>query len=647
MDDFLLDCRFALRTIRRNAIFSALIVGVLALGIGANTAVFSIVHRVILKPLPFRDPARLLAAWDTYLPQFAKVGVSPAELESWQTQHDLFSETAWYRYVPQDGNLSVPGSEPVAVHAGFIATNLFAMLGTSPQIGRGFTAGEDPSSLLLSHRLWLSRFHSDPNIAGKLVHFNSASFTVIGVMPPAAQFPDWADLWLPPCPLSGDELTNPVRHALGFLARLRPGVADEQAADRLLTISRRLAAEHPKTSTGWSVRVSSLQDDLTGAMRPQLLLLLGAASLLLLIACANIASLLLSRASVRTKEMAVRTALGASGFRIVRQLVTESLVLAFCGGAAGCLLAKTGLGIALPAHAQLEPPVVLFLFIVSLATGIFFGLAPALQAVRSAPQSILKSAAATNSGAATRSVLIVFEFALTLMLVIGAGILARSFLRLMQVHPGFNPTGVMTLRILAPPSRQPGPLFHRMREKLLSLPGVQTVAVTNALPLIADRANTSRFNVPGSPLINPDALPGAQIRTVSPDYFQAMQIRVRSGRTFSEHDLNQPVVVINETMARRFWPGRDPVGTRFITGPWGRNPTWSTIVGVVADVKEFGLDSEPSLDIYRTSLSAQFLIVKCTGDPLKLAGSLERTLHALDPDLAVSEIRTMDQIAHA
>jgi putative ABC transport system permease protein len=244
-----------------------------------------------------------------------------------------------------------------------------------------------------------------------------------------------------------------------------------------------------------------------------------------------------------------------------------------------------------------------------------------------------------------RSTLVVFEFALTLMLVIGAGILARSFMRLMQVNPGFNPAGVLTVRVLAPPSQKPEQLFHRIQEQLMSLPRVQRVAATNALPLIADRANTSRFNVPGSRLINPDALPAAQIRTASPNYFDAMKIALKTGRTFSERDLNQPVVVINETMAKRFWPGRDPIGMKFITGPWGPKPTWSTIIGVVADVKQFGLDSEPTFDIYYPSLTGQYLIVKTSSDPLAMAGIVERTIHAIDPQLAVSDIRSMEEIA--
>ncbi len=623
MEDLLNDLRYSGRIIRKNKAFSSLVVFVLALGIGATTSIFSIVHAVIIEPLPFRDPSRLLAVWDTYLPQFSKVGVSPPELQSWQTQRDLFQETAWYRYVPLDGNLAVPGSEPAAVHADFVSANLFSMLGTAPLLGRGLTSTEDPHSVLLSEHLWRSRFAANPNVAGTTVRFNEEQLTVVGVMPAAEQFPGWADLWLPKGPLLVDELTNPVRHTLGFLGRLRPSVSEKLAAARMASISKQLARQHPQTSTGWAIRVSGLQEDLTGDVRPALMLLLGAASFLLLIACANVASLLLSRGSGRAKEMAIRAAVGASSLRIIRQLLTESLALALLGGAFGWLLAKGALLIALPTRSHLDPVVTLFLFSVSLATGIFFGLAPAAQALRSDPQSVIKSGAVTGSGRTARSALVVFEFALTLMLVIGAGILARSFIHLIEVNPGFNPKGVLTVRLLAPPSRKPDQLFHRMQEKLLSLPGVQRIAAANALPLIADRANTSRFNVPGSPLVNPEALPAAQIRTASPDFFDAMQISLKAGRKFTGHDLNQPVCVINETMARHFWPERDPVGIKFINGPWGPNPTWTTVIGVVSDVKQFGLDSEPSFDIYYPNLAGQYLIVKTTGNgPSMGMGSL-------------------------
>ena len=510
-----------------------------------------------------------------------------------------------------------------------------------------FRTAEDPWSVLISERLWRSRFGSNPEVIGRTIRFNDQELTVAGVIPAATQFPDWADLWLPKGPLLADQLTNPVRHALGFIARLQPGVHQEQARPRLTALARELAKEHPKTSTGWGIRVSSLHEDLTENVRPALLVLFCAASLLLLVGCANIASLLLSRASARAKEIAVRIAVGAGALRILRQLLTESVVLALLGGLSGSVVAKVALTVTLPAQSQLEPPVILFLFLTSLATGILFGLAPATQSLRADTQSIMKSGSATSAGMTTRSALVIFEIALTMMLVIGAGILVKSFGRLMNTDPGFNPKGVLTVRILAPSLQKPEQLFHRVRERLLSMPGVQDIALTNALPLIADRANTSRFNVPGSPLINPDALPGAQIRTASPDYFKAMQISLKAGRMFTERDLNDSVVIINETMAKRFWPGSNPVGLKFINGPWGPQPSWATIVGVVADVKQFGLDSEPSFDLYYPSLAGQYLIVETSGDPVNLKNVVQRAIRSVEPELAISDVRSMDEIARA
>jgi putative ABC transport system permease protein len=640
--------RYALRTFGRAPGFTAIAVVTLALGIGANSAIFSLVHAVLLKPLPFRDPGQLVAVWDTFLPQFPTVGVSPPELSAWQQQTDLFEQTAWYRHVPQTLALTAPPSEALEVHATFVSATLFPMLGVVPALGRAFSAAtgaEGPNTALISHSLWQSRFGGDRAIAGKTIRLNDREFTIVGVMPADFQFPNWADLWLPQGPLLGDELTNPVRHALGFVARLGPGTTLGQANARLQDISRRLAAERPKTSTGWGVKLAGLQQDLTAGVRPSLVMLLGAATLVLLIACGNMASLLLSRASGRSREIAVRTALGAASWRLVRQLLTESVVLAAAGGTLGLALAYVSLAAAAPVSAPLDSTVLLFLLGISTATGFACGLAPALQTLRSDTNSTIKSGTQPGGGSASvRGVLVVLEFALAVILVAGAGILAKSFQRLMRVDPGFTPQGVLTLRISIPPSRTPVTLFHRMEERIGRLPGFESMAAANTLPLIANRANATRFTVPGSPLINPDALPTAQIRAVSPDYFRTMRIPLRSGRTFAERDLNDPVVIVNETMARRFWPGEDPVGRKFVTGPWGPNPTYSTIIGVAGDVKNFGLDSEPSMDLYFPSLTPSYLVVKSSGDPALLAGAVRREIRAIDPDVPVSDVRTMDDV---
>lgn len=647
MDSLLQDLRYAVRTLRRSRGFAAVAIGTLALGIGATTAIFSVADAVILKPLPFRDPSRLVIGWDTYLPQYPKIGVSPVELEQWSSQNDLFEQAAWFRSIPYDMSLISAGDEAMEVHAGFVATELFSMLGVTPRLGRAFGDRESPDSVILSDKLWQSRFAADPRIVGRAIRLNERSFTVIGVMRRNFAFPDFADLWLPPGPMLGDELSNPVRHPAAFLGRLRVGVSEQQAAARLEAISRRLAREHPSTSTGWGMRVYNLQDDLTAGMRPALVALLGAVALVLLIACANVASLLLARASGRAKEIAVRSALGAGAWRIARQLLTESIVLALAGGAVGLGIARAGLAMFSPVETPLDRAVLLFLLAISGVTGIAFGLAPVIQALRTNPNAAIKSGATVSPRSVMRSALVVAEVSLALMLAASAGLLMKSFVRLMHVDPGFDPRGVLTARISF--ARDHAALFRRIEQRARQLPGVDFFASSTALPLTTGHGNKIRFNVPGSPLINPDALPSAESRWVSPEYFRAMRIPLRSGREFTERDLDASAnsVIINEAMARRFWPGRDPVGLKFITGPWGPNPTWSVIAGVVGDVKQLGLDADPSFDIYFPALEPQFVILHTSSDPMLLAGGLRRAIHDADPEVPVAAVQSMDQVFRA
>jgi putative ABC transport system permease protein len=639
------DLRFAVRTLRKSPGFTATAVLTLALGIGANTAIFSLFHAVMLKPLPFREPARLIAIWDSYRPQFEKVGISPAELSAWQQQSDLFSQSAWYRSVPQDLALTGGGGEAVEVHADPVSASLFPLLGAAPAVGRAFTESDAPNTVVLSERVWRTRFAGDPEIAGKSIRMNGLEYAVAGVMPRDFAFPDWADLWIPKGPLMGDELTNPVRHALGFVARLRDGIALGSVTQRVGGLSRRLAAGNPKTSHGWGMNAYGLQEDLTAKLRPALLMLLGAVTLVLLIACTNVANLLLSRAAQRTKEMALRTALGAGAGRLIRQLLAESLLLSAMGGALGLLIAKLSVARFSPVPAPLDSAVLWFLLAISLGTAALFGLIPALQALAADPVMAIKSASVASGGSRRmRGALVVAEFAFALVLAAGAGTLVQSFARLMHVDPGFDPHGVLSLRLSIPPSHDAAALFRRIDERLRSLPGVESVAASNMLPLAANRAYTSRFNVPGSPLIDANALPAAQLRSVTPDYFRAMRIPLRSGRAFTPKDYNAPVVIVNETMARRFWPGRDPVGVQFVTGPWGPKPEWSTIVGVAGDVKQFGLDSEPTLDMYFAAPAANIVVVRAAGNLGALASAAGREIHGIDGEVPVSDVRTMDEV---
>ncbi len=480
---------------------------------------------------------------------------------------------------------------------------------------------------------------------GRAIRLNDHEFTVAGVMPSNFQFPDFADIWLPQGPLLADEATNPVRHAMGFVARLRPAVTQQQAALRLEAVAKRLAAEHPKTSSGWGVRVYGLQQDLTANTRAPLLMLAGAVALVLLIACANVANLLLARASGRAKEIAVRSALGAGAWRIVRQLLTESLVLSLAGGALGILIGRWSLAALSPISAPLDSGVLAFLLAISIATGVLFGLAPAMQAIHHDPNSLIKSGASVaGRSSALRGALVAAEFALALVLVTGAGILLKSFAHLMQVDPGFKPEGLLTMRLSFPDSRKPDVLFRRLEEQMKQIPGVDSFATTNALPLTTGHGNSGRFNVQGSSLINADALPIAQLRTVSPDYFSTMRIPVIAGRAFTDRDLSDDAVIINQAFARRFWPDRDPVGQKFITGPWALKPEWATIVGVVGDVKQLGLDSDATLDIYSPFLYPASIIIHTAGDPRSITSSVRRAIQGVDPEIAISEVRTMDEV---
>jgi putative ABC transport system permease protein len=638
MRTLLQDLRYTIRTLWRTPGFTAVAVLSIALGIGANTAIFSVVYAVLLKPLPFRNPSRLVTTWDTYLPFFPKLGLSPLELAALQQQTGVYEETAWYRYVPTDLNLVEPGQAALELHATLISPEFLPLLGVQLALGR---VDASDHSVLLSHALWTRRFAADPGILGRSLRLNDQRYTVAGVMPPDFQFPAATDLWLPPGNLMGDERTNPLRHGLGFVARLRPGATLRQATAASETVFRQLAAEHPKTSKGFGIHVSGLQDDLTTGSRTALLLLFGAVTFVLLIACGNVANLLLSRGSSRVREIAIRTALGAGAGRLVRQLLTESVVLSLAGGALGLALAGAGLALLSPIPAPIDPAVAAFLAAVSLATGLAFGLAPALQARNVDPIAAIKSGPAGDRQSLTaRGAIVVVEFAFTLMVVIGAGILVRSFVALMRVDPGFHTSGTLTLRIASPIA----PDFVRIQSRLRSLPGVDSVAAANTLPLIANRAAALRFNVPGSPLVNPDALPVGQQRSVSPDYFRAMGIPILSGRAFTEHDRGQPVVIVNSELARRFWPGEDAAGKKFVIGPWSATPNWATIVGVAADVKQFGLDSDRTMDLYFPALGSNYLIVRTTGDPGSLSAAVQRELQAIDPALAIADVRTMGEV---
>lgn len=641
------DFQLAARTLRKSPGFTVVAVLTLALGIGANTAVFSLVHAVLLKSLPFHDPARLVAVWDSYAPQIAKAGVSPTEYAEWQRQTDLLAQVAWYSYVPTNLVLTRADGPAIEAQVTLVSPDFLPLLGANPAIGRALMPNDPPHTALISDRIWRTVFAGDPAISGKSIRMDGEQYSVAGVMPRDFAFPKWADVWLPNGPLLRDGLTNPVRHQLGVVARMREGVTSGAITQRSVEIARRLAAGNAKTSTGWSMHAAGLQDDLTASVRPALLMLLGAVTLVLLIACANVANLFLSRAISRSKEIALRTALGAGVWRLMRQLLAESLTLSLTGAGVGLLLAEICLQRFSPIPSPLDSTVLWFLIAISFATAIFFGLIPAAQILRSSPVAVIKSNSVAAGGSQRlRAALVVAEFSLALILAAGAGILVKSFAHLMHVNPGFDPDGVLTLRLSTPATLPVAPLFQRIQNQVRSLPGVQAVAATNMLPAASNRAVISRFLVPESPLSHPDAPPAAQILRATPQLFHALGIPIRSGRAFTAADAadNTVPVIVNETMARRFWPGRDPVGQKFITALWGPTPGYSRIVGVAGDVKRYGLDSESTYDIYFPVLGDTFLVIRGSGNIGALAPSVTAIVRNLAPDVPVSDVKTMNLV---
>lgn len=648
---------------RRSPLFTLTVILTLALGIGANTAIFTLVNSVLLQPLPFRDPARLVAIWDTYQPNFPKLGVSPLEYEEFSRQTDIFDEVARYRYVAigKETNLT-GGSEPRRVQPTYVSSSLFPLLGIHPILGRAFQPADDspnaPAIAMLGYRLWRDYFDANPNVVGAPIQLNGQAFTVIGILPPDFRLPGWADLWLPQGQ-AGDEITNPVRHGFGVIARLKSNVTLRQASARLESIGQRLEREHPKTSKGFGLQVISLQQDLAGNLRPALLVLFGAVTLVLLIACVNVANLLLSRAATRKREMAIRIALGAGRWRIVRQSLAESLKLSLAGGAAGLLLAYTALGLLLrlapmelidPTTIHLDATTLAFLLGVSLVTALVFGAAPALEAARQDPGTGLKESgrSVTPAASALRNTLVITEFALALVLLMGAGLLIHSFARLLHVNPGFQASHVLTLRLQLSPTAYPDgkkleTFYDRLETRLRSVPGIMSVAATNAPPLATDRANLMRFAVPGSAMMRPDIYPLAHRHLITPDYFRTLGIRLR-GRAYTSRDLDQPYIIVNETMARTFWPGEDAVGKRFVIGPWSANPDYSTVIGVAADVKQVGLDDQRGNDFYFLWYGPTYLLIQTATDPLSLQSTVRREIQALDPTAPVSDFRSMEQV---
>ena len=660
------DARYGLRVLRRQPAFTAVAVLALALGVGANTAIFSVVNAVLLRPFPFREQERLVGVWERN-EQMDRVEVSPGNFADWRRHAgDTFEQIAALNF--WSANLAGDG-QPERLQGFQVSPALFPMLGVEPILGRTFTADEErpgsDSVVVLSHGLWQRRFAGDPGVLNRTLNVNGRDYAVVGVMPPDFQLHRRAELWSPFAP---DErtLSNRLPHYLIVFGRLRAGVAPEQARGAMAALAEGMARQYPQTNAGWSANVVGLREQAVGNVEKPLLLLLGAVGFVLLIACANVANLLLARSASRAKEMAIRAALGAGRLRVVRQLLTESVMLALAGGLLGLLLAAWGVDLLvsnLPAGAAFSLPraeqigidsrVLAFTLAVSLLTGLVFGLAPALQATKADLGEGLKEGGRTSGAGAPgrrlRSALVVAEVALSVVLLVGAGLLVRSIVGLLGVDPGFDGEGVVTMRVTLPRAKyaedaKAAAFFDQVLERLQSLPGVESAGATSQLPLGGSNASNG-FQIDGQPPLAPSERPTVPTRVVSPDFFRTLRIPVVEGRAFSEaDDAGAPrAVVVSQLLARKFFPDGSAVGRRIRSGE-GEGQLY-TIVGVVGDVKHFGLSREPQATLYYThktdpGRSMVFTVRAQGGAAETLAPAMRREVLAVDADQPVFDVRT-------
>jgi putative ABC transport system permease protein len=664
IEELWLDLRYGARMLRTQSGFTLIAVLTLSLGIGANTAIFSIVNAVLLRPFPYQAPERLVILQERY----TAGGFSPSypNFADWRTQNTVFSSMVAVR-TNESFNFTGAG-EPERLQGRIVSAEFFSTLGIQPLLGRDFLAEEDhpgaTPAAILSYGFWRRRFGEDQSVIGKQLTLNNQSFTVVGVTPPNFQFGAEADVTVP-IGLQAERFRLRGRDpGVDVVARLNPNVSQQQAEAELNLIAARLEQQHPESNKGRRVRVTSLHESFVGDVRQPLLILLGAVGLVLLIACANVANLLLVRSSTRQKEMAVRVALGADRRRIIRQLLTESILLAALGAALGILLAVWGTsfiagylpdGIPRLHEAQVDAPVLGFTLAVSLLTGLLFGLAPALQASRPNLTEGLREGDRGSSGRRQRlrSVLVVGEVALTLTLLVGAGLLIQSFRRVLEVDPGFKAQNLLTMQVSVNnrDGQQVANFFEQLQQKVRSLPGVKSVAVSNGLPF--GTANYPGFFIEGR--TDPDNKGSGLRYTVSPDYFQTMGIELIKGRLFTTEDTRDSpqVIVIDEALARRHFPNEDPIGKRL---KQSRDAPGLEIVGVVRHVEHYSLDGQsPDAQFYTNFNQTPLqtlpngvrrinLLTRTYDDPLSMASAVRAQVAALNKDQAVFNVRTMEQI---
>jgi len=685
MTSILQDLRYAFRMLVKTPGFTAVAILTLALGIGANVAAFSVVRAVLLRPLPFHQPGQLVRVFDDLRASNVRdVGMSQPELEDLQNRSEVFEDISavW----PISANLT-GGDRPERVEVVATSTNYFTLLGANAQLGRIYTKQETVpgfiESAVISDGFWRREFGANPNAIGKKIRLDGDLYTIVGVMPPGFRHPGRTlqtdvDLWIAAGYAANPFPTPPIRGLRmfpGAIARLKPGLSASEAQAKLEAFSANLSREYPTeypAAASWAPRLVSIQDDLVGGVRTELFVLFGAVGCVLLIACVNIANLLLARGAGRQREIAIRLALGASRSRLISQLLTESILLGAVSGVVALLTVvwlKASLLKLAPAdlprlsEVSMSGGVLLFAFFVSILTGVVFGLVPALQAASPNQTANLREGS-RGSGASRKHtrvsrVLVASEIALSLILLIGAGLLLRSFWQLLQVKPGFNPRSIVTAQIWmavpnnpdADPYRQPekrAEFYRELLRRLSAIPGVQQAAVGSGGSLPMSRArNSFPFTIQGRPA-DAERVPVAEFASVTPEYFRALEIPLISGRNFTDADIvgTQRVALIDDTLARRYWPGEDPIGKQFRGGP--PNAPWITIIGVVGTIKSDGFDAPAASHIYSPLFQAPgasaAIYLRTAAEPGTLGDAIRREVQSVDPGIPVFAVRSLDEV---
>jgi len=660
-DTLLQDLRYAVRTLAKSPAFTLIVVLTLALGSGANTAIFSVVNGVLLTPLPYKDPSRLVVVWESKGTSTHNV-VNPANYKDWHDRATSFNGLALLSWA----GLTFTGDQAERVPGRAVTPDFFGVLGATPLLGRTFNAEESrpkaPRVMVLSEALWRRRFGADRAIVGRAVPVAGGTARVVGVMPASFRpMPLGHEQYWEPMPLDWSNRARNGRYAM-VVGRLRNGVTIERAQTEMSRIARQLESEAPDFDTGWGATVVPLMEQVVGGAQRTILVVLGAVSLVLLIACANVANLMLARASSRERELAIRAALGASRWRLVRQALVESVILALAGGAAGALLASWGVHLlvrAAPpevpriADIRLDFTVLAVTGLVSMAAGVLFGLPAALSRSGAAIQGLHAATTRTTAdvpAARLRGALVITQMSLAIVLLVGAGLLVRSLQRLIAVDPGFDPANISAVTITLPDATYPDSLrrvtfYERLLERVRAMPGVQSAGIISWLPMTPGNAATS-LTVVGRPEPAPGQKPTAAIRIVDPGYFDAMRIPLRRGRSLVPSDRlgSVPVAVISDAMARKLWPGEDPIG-RHVKVEWWHEKVSVEIVGVVGDSRHDGLDAEfePTLfyPFAQESQGGMSLVLRSTLPPAKLTRMVRAAVSEMDRGLPVADAVTM------